>query len=443
MSCRVPFKRRVGSAETTGVEPSNMAMHRRGPLEDLSLSGSLMPPLWGLVGLTLAITGASNVDGGRWYLLGPGLACMGMAAGIWRLDWARVPAVFVRALPYLGILLLDASVLGAPRAYTTMAVVLTIAMVWSGFALERIDVALLSLMCAVSIFLPQWRQFPHATAVWHVLEIWLMVTTAGAVMHWLRSRLDEAAERVLHAQAEVADLQSQALVRDRQTEAQRAEQAAARLSEQAQLQQQIAGHAATLAGAAGDVSSNTDSAAAATEQMAQALRELTRTAQVTEGITSSVVRKADRAAAVIRALESSSAEIMAASDVIQAIAGQTNLLALNATIESARAGEAGRGFAVVATEVKDLARQSGENADSITRTLAEVQAQVADAVAEVTEITASMAELSSHHGTLAAAIEQQSAAVAEVSRSVQEAATEVTSMADGIRALEKISHSSR
>ena len=438
----MPFKVWVTSVENSGMALLGVGMQRRSPLGDLSLSGALMPYLWGLVGLTLAITGASNVDGGRWYLLGPGLACMAMAAGIWRVDWARVPAVFVRALPYLGVLLLDVVGLGAPRAYTTLAVALTIAMVWSGFALERIDVVLLSLMCALSILLPQWRQFPHGTALWHTLEIWLLVTTAGAVMHWLRSRLDEAAQRVLQAQAEVAELKAQALVRDQRAEAQRAEQAAARLAEQARLQEQIAGHAVTLAGAAGEVRGNTDSAAAATEQMAQALQELTRTAQVTEGITSSVVRKADRAAEVIRALESSSAEIMAASDVIQAIAGQTNLLALNATIESARAGEAGRGFAVVATEVKDLARQSGNNADSITRTLAEVRAQVADAVAEVTEITASMAELSSHHGTLAAAIEQQSAAVAEVSRSVQEAAGEVASMADGIRALEKISHTS-
>jgi hypothetical protein len=218
---------------------------------------------------------------------------------------------------------------------------------------------------------------------------------------------------------------------------------APRLVEQTRLHQQIAAHAAELAGAAGQVSRNADSAAAATEQMAQALHELTRTAQVTDGITSSVARKADRAAEVIRALESSSGQILAASDVIQAIAAQTNLLALNATIESARAGDAGRGFAVVATEVKDLARQSGNNADSITRTLAAVQAQVADAVAEISEITNSMAELSSHHGTLAAAIEEQSSAVAEVSRSTQGAAGEVASMADGIRALEKISHTSQ
>src|SRR6185503_12139177 len=144
---------------------------------------------------------------------------------------------------------------------------------------------------------------------------------------------------------------------------------------------------------------------------------------------------------VIKALEASSAQIMTASDVIQSIAEQTNLLALNATIESARAGESGRGFAVVANEVRELARQSGQNADTINRTLTEVRAQVGAAVTQVMEIVSGMDQLSTHHVALTAAIEQQTATVAGVTETVHRTAEETETMAAGIRALEQISRS--
>lgn len=60
------------------------------------------------------------------------------------------------------------------------------------------------------------------------------------------------------------------------------------------------------------------------------------------------------------------------TDIILSISSQTNLLALNASIEAARAGEAGRGFAVVADEISNLAAQTKESTEQITRILHEL-----------------------------------------------------------------------
>jgi len=58
-------------------------------------------------------------------------------------------------------------------------------------------------------------------------------------------------------------------------------------------------------------------------------------------------------------------EIEKITAVVSSIAEQTNLLALNASIEDARAGEMGKGFSVVAEEVRKLATESNDAAETI------------------------------------------------------------------------------
>lgn len=113
----------------------------------------------------------------------------------------------------------------------------------------------------------------------------------------------------------------------------------------------------------GDISASTSDTVAKGLEIVEALNQK---AEI-------VSENSDNAFRLMNDLKEKSNEIRKISEFITGISDQTNLLSLNAAIESARAGEAGRGFSVVADEIRKLAAQSRESANSIAVIIKELQ----------------------------------------------------------------------
>jgi len=90
-------------------------------------------------------------------------------------------------------------------------------------------------------------------------------------------------------------------------------------------------------------------------------------------------------------LEQVSRKIDKIVDAISTVAIQTNMLAVNGSIEAARAGEFGKGFMVVSTDIRNLARDSSENAERIKDLVKAIQDQVVVVRRDLDEISVSAA----------------------------------------------------
>ena len=88
----------------------------------------------------------------------------------------------------------------------------------------------------------------------------------------------------------------------------------------------------------------------------------------------------------IAGLEAISRSVDKIVDGIGMVSIQTNMLAVNGSVEAARAGDFGKGFAVVSKDIRNLARDSGENAGRIKDTVRAIQDQITAVRRELEQI---------------------------------------------------------
>ncbi len=399
----------------------------------------MLGPLWLSAGLTFVLGGLLLSTRGTAWWIGGGLAAMVFGLAVRRVDWARVPLALPRSMPYVAGTVLVPLALVSRGVEMIICITATLLFIWTGVAAEWLDIALVAVLGSGVIAIAMVNAQGWQTGLWTGLAALPLLGGLACLMHGLRARLDHAVLDAVGAHEAAARIEDRTRQEREDAEHAQAVEMEATLADRERRQREVAAQSAELTLAATGVSEQTAALATAVDEMAGSLAEVTETAQRTDGITGHVAALAQAASGVMTRLSAASEQIMAASGVIQGLAEQTNLLALNATIESARAGEAGKGFAVVAEEVKGLAKQSGQHADTIGRTLADVRREVDEAVARVAEISASMDQLQSENSALAATVAEQSSTVTSVSSSINEAALAADRIASGVRALEQMS----
>jgi methyl-accepting chemotaxis protein len=205
--------------------------------------------------------------------------------------------------------------------------------------------------------------------------------------------------------------------------------------------EETAAQANVASAAAEQVSSNVNTVSTAAEEMGASIREIAKSAHEAAKVATTAVRVADSTNATVAKLGESSAEVGNVIKVITSIAQQTNLLALNATIEAARAGEAGKGFAVVANEVKELAKQTANATQDISRKIEAIQGDTKGAVEAIAQIGKIINQINDIQNTIASAVEEQTATTGEISRNVAEAAKGSSEIAQNITGVAQAAHS--
>ncbi len=166
-----------------------------------------------------------------------------------------------------------------------------------------------------------------------------------------------------------------------------------------------------------------------TEKISSEVKEIGNKANMGSKVSNNALTTVNNASATISALQESAEEIDITTATIEEITDQTKLLALNATIEAARAGDAGKGFAVVAGEVKELAKQSADAAETISALIKGVQNKTEETARAIIEVQGVIKQLNQSSEIITTAVNNHSNETQNMMTimvSSREGATEVT-----------------
>ncbi|MDX8409678.1 MAG: methyl-accepting chemotaxis protein [Mariprofundales bacterium] len=188
--------------------------------------------------------------------------------------------------------------------------------------------------------------------------------------------------------------------------------------------------AASSSGGATVAAQNVATVAAAAEELTASIAEEGRHIIQAQEIVGRAVSQADSTRETVGSLGKATREIGDVVSLISEIAEQTNLLALNASIEAARAGEAGRGFAVVAGEVKDLANQTAQATERISRQIKRLQVESDQSTESIHIIADTIGEVGKITDQITGEADQQQEATTEIAASIQHANDSVVQVAE-------------
>jgi methyl-accepting chemotaxis protein len=234
------------------------------------------------------------------------------------------------------------------------------------------------------------------------------------------------------------------------------DQIAATAEELSATIQEMSGAATQIMAAVEQINRGSQQQAAATQQTSAAMTQIDKSANVAktnaqtasqrveamevalkdsrksvEGLVGGVARAltATRSSLVMIAnLETIGRRIDKIVDGISLVAVQTSMLAVSGAVEAARAGESGRGFAVVSGDIRSLAREASESAETVKETVRGILDQIASVRRDLEQIIdAAEAEVDKNQALFGAleTIDVNVAAMAEGSQTILQGAEQI------------------